>query len=119
MKRPRPVKKVIKPMQPLRPIDSPKPRSPHPPPAKRPHVEETTARHEEQEYPEALIKPKEEPLDDSESNTSQKFEENSLDLSTMLDTKIGESSQWQSSPDVMNKPQDSSTPGMSILVVFI
>ncbi|XP_044262176.1 protein bric-a-brac 1-like isoform X2 [Tribolium madens] len=116
MKRPRPVKKVIKPMQPLRPIDSPKPRSPHPPPAKKPHIEENTARQEEQEFPEALVKPKEEPVDDSESNTSQKFEENNLDLSTMLDTKIGESSNWQTS-EIINKPQDSSTPGGGLMLI--
>jgi hypothetical protein len=110
MKRPRPVKKVIKPMQPLRPLDSPKPpKSPHPPPPKKPHVEESVGP-EEQEFPEALIKPKEEPLDDSESNTSQKFDDNNIDLSTMLDAKLGESSKWQSSPDLV-KPQDSSTPG--------
>jgi hypothetical protein len=109
MKRPRPVKKVIKPMQPLRPLDSPKPpKSPHPPPPKKPHVEESVGP-EEQEFPEALIKPKEEPLDDSESNTSQKFDDNNIDLSTMLDAKLGESSKWQSSPDLV-KPQDSSTP---------
>jgi hypothetical protein len=29
----------------------------------------------------------------------------------MLDAKLGESSKWQSSPDLV-KPQDSSTPGM-------
>lgn len=105
------MKKVIKPMQPLRPLDSPKPpKSPHPPPPKKPHVEESVGP-EEQEFPEALIKPKEEPLDDSESNTSQKFDDNNIDLSTMLDAKLGESSKWQSSPDLV-KPQDSSTPGM-------
>ncbi|KAJ3619286.1 hypothetical protein MTP99_004979 [Tenebrio molitor] len=116
MKRPRPVKKVIKPMQPLRPIDSPKPpKSPHPPPPKKPHVEESVGP-EEQEFPEALIKPKEEPLDDSESNTSQKFDDNNIDLSTMLDAKLGESSKWQSSPDLV-KPQDSSTPGGGLMLL--
>lgn len=62
---------------------------------------------DEQEYPTALIKPKEEPIDDSESNTSQKYDDSNMDS---LDSKSGEPSQWQSPPD-MGKNMDSSTPG--------
>lgn len=69
---------------------------------------------DEQEFPTSLVKPKEEPIDDSESNTSQKYDDSNMDS---LDSKSGEASQWQSPTD-LGKNMDSSTPGEYSLVYF-
>ncbi|KAJ8985749.1 hypothetical protein NQ317_014402 [Molorchus minor] len=134
MKRPRPVKKIIRPIQHLRPIESPKlvkspqPQPmPQPPPIKKPHVEQeplqvpssSTSTRSKLEFQQPLIKPKQEPVDmGEEENTSQSGPDDPhMDISHMLDTTLGEPSPSQPFPNwpmpdlskALN--QDSSSPG--------
>ncbi|XP_018573677.1 zinc finger and BTB domain-containing protein 17-like isoform X1 [Anoplophora glabripennis] len=132
MKRPRPVKKIIRPIQHLRPIESPKlVKSPQPqpvpqtPPAKKPHVESEmpptppAAPQNKPEFQEPFVKPKQEPLDpgDDENTSHSGPEEPHMDISHMLDTTLGEPSPSQPFPNwptpdfPKSLPQDTSSPG--------
>ncbi|KAJ8918042.1 hypothetical protein NQ315_011498 [Exocentrus adspersus] len=134
MKRPRPVKKIIRPIQHLRPIDSPSPKlvkSPQPqavsqPPAKKPFVEPESPPsvpptvHSKPEFQEPLVKPKQEPLDpgEDESTSHSGPDESHMDISNMLDTTLGEPSSFPNWPtqDMVNAlPQDTSSPGLVLL----
>ncbi|XP_057662486.1 protein bric-a-brac 1-like isoform X2 [Diorhabda carinulata] len=120
MKRPRPVKKIIRPIQQLRPIESPKltkSSSPHQPqvpqshspstvnpPAKKPLLENdhpqvpssTTIQQTQlrsEDYQEPLIKPKLEPIDHhDEENTSHSGEDPNMELSNTAENSQGEPS---------------------------
>ncbi|XP_056632214.1 protein bric-a-brac 2-like isoform X2 [Diorhabda sublineata] len=120
MKRPRPVKKIIRPIQQLRPIESPKltkSSSPHQPqvpqshspstvnpPAKKPLLENdhpqvpssTTTQQTQlrsEDYQEPLIKPKLEPIDHhDEENTSHSGEDPNMELSNTAENSQGEPS---------------------------
>ncbi|CAG9835521.1 unnamed protein product [Diabrotica balteata] len=113
MKRPRPVKKIIRPMQQLRPIESPKlskSPSPHPaqptqshhspvqtPPIKKQLLENDLPQSsitpiipniipKLEEYQEPLIKPKLEPIDhQDEENTSHSGEDPNMDIASLAE----------------------------------
>ncbi|CAH1119315.1 unnamed protein product [Phaedon cochleariae] len=124
MKRPKPVKKLIRPIQHLRPIESPKsspspqphqqsPTFSHPPPSKKTHIEndilqiptstipQSVLQQKLENNQESLIMPKEEPLDHQDeaiTSPSHSGEEPNMDISHMLDTTLGEPSPSHSFP---------------------
>lgn len=114
LRRPRPVKKLIRPMQPLRPLECPiSPKlSPSPQPSilqptslKRKHIETTDTppppilnqgtfgqpailTHAVQNEALSLIKPKEEPFDQEEGTSHSGMDEMQMELANMLDTQM-------------------------------
>ncbi|XP_066250931.1 protein bric-a-brac 2-like isoform X1 [Euwallacea similis] len=113
LKRPRPVKKLIRPMQPLRPLEvpkvshSPQPSMPQASPIKRPHLDSSgtpplplsnqgilgqpslsNSPHQSEAL--SLIKPKDEPSDQIEDEmvTQGAMDEMHMDLANMLDTQL-------------------------------
>ncbi|XP_049821604.1 broad-complex core protein isoforms 1/2/3/4/5 isoform X2 [Aethina tumida] len=136
MKRPKPVKKIIRPIQQVRPASSPSPNaikspqhqpqlplnqpSPSPtqqstsgqPAAKRPHLDETPSRSPvSTPTPDPpLIKPKQEPVDHSDDAPPSE-EETSMDVSHLLDTQLGETSGWPANQEAAKQMMhDTSSP---------
>lgn len=122
MMRRRPVKKLIKPIQHLRPIESlktatspPTISSPHPPPPKKMHIENLSPRNSE--TTETLIQPKEEPVEITPEEPKNQFYEEQMDMSSVLRNTAGEPSlsqhhlpiSWK--PDLKISTDTSNSPG--------
>ncbi|KAL1491806.1 hypothetical protein ABEB36_012348 [Hypothenemus hampei] len=105
VKRPRTAKKLIRPLQPLRPLDTsttaiipPSASSPSLPSLKRPYIEHPDPDHQDitntssQNDALSLVKPKEEYMENDTSLTHSCMEEMQADLATMLDTQLNAAS---------------------------
>lgn len=97
MMRRRPVKKLIKPIQHLRPIESlktasspPATSSPQPPPQKKLHIESVSPRNSDTTEP--LIHPKEEPVEATAEEPKDQMYDNRMDMGSVVHHMGGEPS---------------------------
>ncbi|XP_017783452.1 PREDICTED: protein bric-a-brac 1-like isoform X1 [Nicrophorus vespilloides] len=114
MKRTRPIKKMIKPIQHLKPLEfpnssnSPSP-SPKSPLCKQPRLDDTVENKIGPANP-PLLKPKQEPFDPDENPYNDHHSsDDKMDMSNMTDTSLGESSDH--SRDYKPTMTDTSSPG--------
>ncbi|KRT83076.1 BTB domain-containing protein [Oryctes borbonicus] len=114
----RPIKKIIKPIQHLKPIEPPRniksppsARSIPQPPAKQPRYEDPSTPASDYLSP-VTVNTKQEPVDSADEFREQTYDDHNMDMSSMLDTTLGEPSDLKTSTPMLHKlPTDTSSPG--------
>ncbi|KAK9718253.1 BTB/POZ domain [Popillia japonica] len=111
------VKKIIKPIQHLKPIEPPQKPSPmsrsisHQTPAAKQHRYEDSPAHASEYLPVAAVNTKQEPIDHMDECLESSYEGHTMDMSSMLDTTLGEPSDSKTSTPLHKLPMDASSPG--------
>lgn len=114
------VKKIIKPIQHLKPIEPPQKPSPmsrsisHQTPAAKQHRYEDSPAHASEYLPVAAVNTKQEPIDHMDECLESSYEGHTMDMSSMLDTTLGEPSDSKTSTPLHKLPMDASSPGIFI-----
>lgn len=117
-------KKIIKPIQHLKPIEAPRNiksppivRSLPQPPTKQARYEDTPMPTSDY-LPTGTLSTKQEPIDSADEFREQTYEDHSMDMSSMLDTTLGEPSDSKTSTPLHKLPTDTSSPGR-LMFIFI